>query len=105
MRWLHLFLDVAVSVELFEIGPQIVDLLRIGNSGEGHFGPCDLGLRAPDIVFERRLVPYQARILVGFGIIETCHRAGMAAVEPVKIGSDLVFRAGTDGMAWQALVK
>jgi len=38
----------------------IVNLPRVGYTGKSHFRAWDLGLRAADIVFERRLVPDKA---------------------------------------------
>jgi hypothetical protein len=37
-----LFFDLAISIELFEIGPQIVDLLGVGDAGDAIFVPGTL---------------------------------------------------------------
>src|ERR1051326_6216790 len=44
----RLFFDFAIRIELLDIGPQIVDLPRIGDTGESHFRAWDSGLRTAD---------------------------------------------------------
>src|ERR1700761_3518985 len=101
----RLFLDITMRVELANIGPQIVDLLLVLDAGEGHFGVRYHGARALDVLLECRLVPDDAGVFIGVGIVEIRHRAGMAAVEAIELGADLVLRAGPDGMAGRAHIE
>jgi hypothetical protein len=39
-----LLFDIAVGIELFEVGPQVADLLFVLDAGEDHFGARDFGL-------------------------------------------------------------
>src|SRR5580704_8182421 len=100
-----LLLDAAVGVELADIGPQVVDLLLVLDAGEDHLGAGHLGAGVLDVVLEFRLVPDDAGILVGVGIGEIGHAAGMPAVDAIELGADLVLRVVADGMAGQAFVE
>ena len=51
------------------------------------------------------LVPGDAGVLVGVGIVVAFHGARLAAVEPVELGADLVLGAFADRVAGQALVE
>src|SRR6266404_8409268 len=51
-------------VELFEIGDDIVNLLRIFQAWKSHFGTGYLGLRIPDVFAKRRFIPGDSGILV-----------------------------------------
>src|SRR5580693_8729418 len=101
----RLFLDIAVGVELTDVGPQIVDPLLVFDAGEGHFGTRNHGARALDVLLESRLVPDDARILIGVRIVEIRHGAGMPAVEPVQLGADLVRRVRPDRVAGRAHIE
>src|SRR4029077_19281237 len=101
----RLFFDIAVGVELADIGPKVVDLLLVLDAGEDHFGAGDFGPGIFYVVLEGRLAPDNAGILVGIGIAEIRHRAGFAAVNPVELGTDLVLRVGADGVAGHAYVE
>src|SRR6476646_2067817 len=79
-------LFLAVRAELLEIGPQIVLFLLVFDAREHHLGFRDLGARILDVVLEGRLVPDDAGILVGVGIIEVRDAAGLAAVEAIEFG-------------------
>src|SRR5579862_1486008 len=100
-----LLLDRAVGVELADIGPQVVDLVRFLDAGEDHFGAGHHAPRVLDVFLEFSLIPDDARILVGVGILEVGNAAGMAAVEAVEFGADLVLRVVADRMARQALME
>src|SRR6476620_7775052 len=52
------------SVELFEIGDDIVNLLRIFQAWKNHFGSRYLGLRILDVFAESCFVPGDSGILV-----------------------------------------
>src|SRR5580698_1290586 len=100
-----LALDAAVGFELADISPEIVDLLRVLDAGKDHFGAGHHAARILDVFLELRLVPDDAGVLVGVGIIEAVDAAGMAAVKAVQLGADLVLGAIADGVAGQALVE
>jgi hypothetical protein len=58
---IQLFFDVAVDVELLEVGPQVVDLLFVLDPGEGFFGAWDFGPGILDVFLEGCLIPDDAR--------------------------------------------
>src|SRR5205807_9891930 len=91
-----LALDLAVLVELRDVGPEIVDFFFILDAGEDHLGPGNLGPRVLDVLLELGLVPGDAGILVGVGIIIAFDAPGLAAVEPVQFGTDQVLGAFPD---------
>src|SRR4051812_5170071 len=106
LTWTGLLgLDLAVLVELRDVGPEIVDLVFALDAGERHLGAGNLGLRVLDVFLELGLVPGDAGILVGVRIGVALRGAGLAAVEPVQLRPDLVLGAFADGMAGQALVE
>ena len=74
-----LLFNIAVGIELFEVGPQVVDLLFVLDAGEDHFSTRDFGLGI-DVFLEGRLIPDDARILVGIRILVIRDAAGLAAV-------------------------
>ena len=55
-----LLFDVAVSIELADIGPEVVDLLFIFHAGEDHFGAGDFGPGIFYVVLETCLIPNDA---------------------------------------------
>src|ERR1700722_8161457 len=101
-RWL---LGLAVLVVLRNERPEVVDFLVVLDAGESHLGAGDLGLGIPDVFLELGLVPGYAGILVGVRVGITFGGAGLAAVEPVELGADLVLGALADCMAGQAFVE
>ena len=100
-----LLFDIAVGIELFEVGPQVADLLFVLDAGEDHFGARDFGLGILDVFFEGRLIPDDARILVGIGILVTRDATGLAAVQAILFGTDLVLCARADAVADQTLLE
>src|SRR5580700_4826184 len=66
---LGLLFDITVGIELFQVGPKVVDLLIVLDAGESHFRARDFGLRIFDVFLEGRLIPDDARILVGIAIL------------------------------------
>src|ERR1700676_2993512 len=92
-------LCLAVLVELRNIGPEVVDLFLVLDAGKRHLGAGDLRLGVLDVFLELRLVPGDARILVGVGVGIIRRRAGLAAVEPVQLRADLVLGAFADRVA------
>jgi len=100
-----LLFDVAVSIELADIGPEVIDLLLILHAGKYHFGARDFGPGIFYIVLETRFVPNDSGVFVCIGIAEIRNRTGFAAVDPVELGADLILRAGADRVADHALVE
>src|SRR5690348_14765331 len=72
-------LDVAVLVELRDIGPEVVKLALLLDSGENHFDARNLGLGILDIFLELLLVPGNTGILHGVRIGIACFGAGLAS--------------------------
>ena len=91
--------DIAVGIELFEVGPKVVDLLIVLDAGENHFRARDFSLGILDVLLEGRLIPDDARILVGIGILVIRDATGLAAVQAILCRTDLVLRARADAMA------
>src|ERR1700761_8875211 len=83
-------LGFSILTELRDVGPEIVDLFLVLDTGEGHLGAGNLRPRILDVFLELGLIPGDARILVGIGVIVIRHSTGLAAVEPVELWPDLV---------------
>src|SRR6202043_2966348 len=62
-------LGLAVLVELRDVGPEIVDLVLVLDAGEGHLGAGNLCFGVLDVFLELGLVPGDAGVLVGVGVI------------------------------------
>src|SRR5215813_14363313 len=95
----------AIRLELAHKGPEIVDFLLVLDAREDHLGARHLGARILDVLLERRLAPGNARILVGVAVVEALRGAGLAAVEPVELGADLVLGVFADVMARHAFLE
>jgi hypothetical protein len=102
---LGLLFDITVGIELFQVGPKVVDLLIVLDAGESHFRARDFGLRIFDVFLEGRLIPDDARILVGIGILVIRDATGLAAVQAILGRTDLVLRARTDAVADHTLLE
>src|SRR6516225_8238497 len=100
-----LFLDVALGVVLLDVCPQVLNFLFVLDAGEDHLGAGNLGSGILDIIGEGFLVPHDARILVGVGIIESGSAGGMPAVETVELGTDQIGRAWPDLVADRAFLE
>jgi len=85
--------------------PEIIDLLLVLDAGERHLGAGNLRLRVLDVFLELGLVPGDAGILVGIRIVVVRRGAGLAAVDAVELGTDLVLGAFADRVAGQAFVE
>ena len=77
--------DIAVRVELFEVCPQVGGFLRVLDARENHLGARDLAARILDVLLERRLVPSDAGILIGVGIVVIRRGSRPAAVKTVEL--------------------
>src|SRR3954471_20678681 len=80
---------LALSIDLFKIGPQIVDFLVVLDAGERHPRAGNLLRRTLDVFVKRVFLPRDAGALVGIGIVESRKGAGSAAVEAIKRRSEL----------------
>src|ERR1700730_9386686 len=98
-------LRLAVLIEGRDVGPEVVGLLLVLDAGQDHLGAGDLSPGVLDVLEELFLVPGDAGILVGVGIGIIRRGAGLAAVEPVELGADLVLGAVADRMAGHAFVE
>src|SRR6202043_906629 len=96
---------LSVLVVLRDERPEIVDLLVVLDAGEGHLGAGNFGFGIPDVFLEFGLVPGDAGILVGVRVTVVRHGAGLAAVQPVELGADLVLGAFADRMAGHVFVE
>src|SRR5215510_16484540 len=96
---------LAVLVVLRKVRPEVVGLFLVLDAGEHHLGAGDFCLGILDVLKEDVLVPGDAGILVGVGIGIALDAAGLAAVEAVEHGANLVLGAVADGVAGQALVE
>jgi hypothetical protein len=75
-------------VELFEIGDDIVDLLRIFQTRKGHLGTGYLGLRIPDVFAESGFIPGNSGTLVRGRVAVAFDRPGLSPEEPVEYRAD-----------------
>src|SRR6202035_2830229 len=71
-------------VELFEVGDDIVNLLRIFQAWKGHFCTRYLGLRILDVFAESCFIPGDSGIFVRGRIAETLNRSSLSSEEPVE---------------------
>src|SRR5712692_11821028 len=71
-------------IELFEIGDDIVNLLRILQAWKNHFGTGYLGLRILDVFAESCFIPGDSGILVRGRIAEAFDHPGLSPEEPVE---------------------
>src|ERR1700738_5321332 len=95
----------SVLVVLRKERPEIVDFLLVLDAGEYHFGARNLRLRVLDVFLELALIPGDAGILVGVGVGIALGGAGLAAVQSVELGADLVLGAFADRVAGDAFVE
>ena len=94
-----LLFNIAVSVELADVSPEVFDLLLVLNAGESHFGAWNLRHRIFYVILERLFIPYDARALVGIGILKVWHCAGFAAIKAIELRANFGLRAGTNRVA------
>src|ERR1700687_4225142 len=71
-------------IELFEIGDDIVNLLRIFQAWKNHFGTGYLGLRILDVFAESCFIPGDSGILVRGRIAEALNHPSLSPEEPVE---------------------
>src|SRR4029453_3830163 len=93
---------LAVSPEPLEVGPQVLDFLRIAPARKGHARAGGLLHRSADVPLEHALIPGDAGALHGVRIVVALERAGLAAFDPVERRSELDLRVGPGVVAGQA---
>src|SRR5262245_17598510 len=71
----ELFL-LAVSAELAEVGPKVLDLLGVAHARKGHAGAGDLLHRVADVLLEQGLVPGDPGVLDRVRIVIALEGAG-----------------------------
>src|SRR3974390_1549449 len=74
-----------VDPELRDIGPEIVGFFLVLDARENHLGARDLAAWILDVLLERRLVPSDAGILIGVGIVVIRRGSRPAAVNTVEL--------------------
>src|SRR5947207_7786981 len=72
------------SIELFEIGDDIVNLLRVFQAWKNHFGAGYLGLRILDVFAESGFIPGDPGIFVRRRIAEALNRSSLSSEQPVE---------------------
>src|SRR6202166_4926658 len=77
-------------VELFEIGDDIVNLLRIFQAWKGHLGTGYFGLRILDVFAESGLIPSDSGILVRGRIAVAFNHPGLSPEQSVEHRADSV---------------
>ena len=81
-------LGLAVLAERLQEGHDIVDVLFVLKAREGHLGARHLGFGILEVDLQGRLVPGQARVLVGLGKVVARIGAGLAAHHAIEHGTD-----------------
>src|SRR5439155_5390282 len=71
-------------IELFEIGDDIVNLLRVFRAWKNHFGTGYLGLRILDVFAESCFIPGDSGIFVRGRIAEALNRSRFSPEQPVE---------------------
>src|SRR5262245_25147761 len=100
-----ILLLLSIGTVLFEIGPEVGGFLFVLDAGKDHLGVRNLGAWVFDVFLESLLVPGDAGIFVGVGIIEIWRCARMTAVNTIEYWPHLVLGAFADGMAGEALLE
>src|SRR5229473_587640 len=90
---------LAVRTELLQVGDEIVDIGVVGEPGKHHLGARYLRPRIFQVFLQGRLVPGEARILVGRRVIVALDRSCLAAEDAVEDGADAVLGAFADLVA------
>src|SRR6266481_4078635 len=90
-------------VELFEIGDDIVNLLRILQTWKSHLGTRYLGLRILDVFAESGFIPGDSGILVRGRIAVAFNHPRLSPEQPVEHWANCVLCALTDLVTGLAL--
>ena len=81
------------------IRDQIIPFLLLLQTTERHLGAWNILLGVLKILEQGALIPNNALLLVGIGILETCNLTGLTAKEAKEIGADFVSAALLKSMA------
>jgi len=87
---------------LLEESDEVVTVLGLLETTEGHLGAGDVLLGVLEVLEEGVLVPGDALLLVGVGVGVALDLSGLAAEEAVEHGADLVALALLQGVALRA---
>lgn len=87
---------------LVEEGDEVVAVLGLLETTEGHLGAGDVLLGVLKVLEEGVLLPGDALLLVGVGVGVALDLAGLAAEEAVEHGADLVALTLLQGVALRA---
>jgi hypothetical protein len=86
-------------IDIGNLRDQVVAVLLLLESTEGHLGARDVLLWVLEVLEESVGVPGDSLLLVGIGVRVTLDGAGLAAEETVEVGADLVGLSVTEGVA------
>src|SRR5271167_3273182 len=95
----RLLLHIPASVELLDVSPKVVDLLRVIKAGEDHLSTADEGPGILYIVLEVFFVPNDSRLPVRIRIVKIWNGASCATIEAIEFWANVVFRTGADRVA------
>jgi hypothetical protein len=84
---------------LLEVGDEVVPVLLLLETAEGHLGAGNVLLGVLEVLEEGLLVPLNALLLVGVGVGVAGDGTSVAAEKTVKRGADLVTLTLTKGVA------
>jgi hypothetical protein len=84
---------------LLEVGNQVVPVLLLLETAEGHLGAGDVLLGVLEVGEEGVVLPGDALLLVGVGVGVAVDGTGLAAEEAVQGRADLVAAVLLDGVA------
>jgi hypothetical protein len=87
---------------LVEEGDEVVAVLGLLETTEGHLGAGNVLLGVLEVLEEGVLVPGDALLLVGVGVGVALDLTGLAAEEAVEHGADLVALTLLQGVALRA---
>src|SRR5215813_9770895 len=91
----------AVCAELLEVGPKILDLLRVAHARKCHAGAGNLLHRSADVFLEHSFVPGDPGALHRIRVIVALEGAGFAAVDAVERRPELDLCVGPGVVAGQ----
>lgn len=105
---------------LFEVGDEVIPILFLLQTGEGHFCSRDILLGVLEVLKQSLLTPCNALVHIGSGVRKTLGLTGLAAKDarrhirecqgvyetgrnsPMEVGSNLVRLTGSEGVALSA---
>lgn len=88
-----------LSGVLLEVGDEVVALLALLETTEGHLGTGNELLGVLEVLEQSVLVPGHTGLLVGIGVGIALDLTGLTAEEAEEVGADLVSTTALDGVA------